>query len=313
MAKGCKRFYFSPIFYGNTFEEKRTTVHLQPWDICPYSEEDEMKKVGIGIIGICLLISLAGIACADRGLDPTPESVGITTSTTIDAVGRFDSSTQFAATGISSSSNGLNDVPPLADGDVIYSAVYTEDTQSNGVGIIQYDKELSIDTGGMMAGQSNIEANKQLVYVGIDGGRVYSEEYIMIDGVGTPGDASQSLLCPFATGGAGSFPAYCNLIEAGSTIDMSVANVRTSTDGRFILTSADYPVELNHQILVTELIDGVPSQGLASAFMNALIMEGYGDTPSSLGERIELSEYTSIYGDITVFDKDMHYESGMRR
>jgi hypothetical protein len=32
-----------------------------------------------------------------------------------------------------------------------------------------------------------------------------------------------------------------------------------------------------------------------------------------LGERIELSEFTSIYGDITVFDKDMHYESGMRR
>ena len=165
----------------------------------------------------------------------------------------------------------------------------------------------------MIAGQSNIEANKQLVYVGINGGRVYSDEYIMIDGVGMPADASASMLCPFAAGGSGSSPAFCSFIEAGSTIDMSIANVRTSTDARFIVTSSDYPVELNHEILVTELVDGVPSQGLASAFMNALIMEGYGDTPSTLGERIELSELTSIYGDITVFDKDMHYESGMRR
>jgi len=272
-----------------------------------------MRKIVIAIIGFCILVSLAGIAVADRGLDPTPESMGITISTTIDAVGRFDSHTDFACTGLSSAENGLNDVPPLADGDVIYSAVYSEDTQSNGVGIIQYDKELSIDTGGMMAGQSNIEATKQLVYVGINGGRVYSDEYIMIDGVGTSADASESMLCPFAAGGSGTSPGFCSFIEAGSTIDMSVANVRTSTDARFIVTSADYPVELNHEILVTELIDGVPSQGLATAYMNALIMEGGSGSPDSLAEKIEFSEMTSIYGDITVYDQDMHYESGMRR
>jgi hypothetical protein len=89
--------------------------------------------------------------------------------------------------------------------------------------------------------------------------------------------------------------------------------LKNRTDIRFILTSADYPLELNHKILVTELIDGVPSQGLASAYMNALIMEGGDGSPDSLAERIEFSEMTSIYGDITVYDQDMHYESGMRR
>jgi hypothetical protein len=53
--------------------------------------------------------------------------------------------------------------------------------------------------------------------------------------------------------------------------------------------------------------------GSASAFMNVLIMEAYGDTPATLGERIEFGELTSVNGDITSFLKDMNYVSGMRR
>jgi hypothetical protein len=42
-------------------------------------------------------------------------------------------------------------------------------------------------------------------------------------------------------------------------------------------------------------------------------MEGGDGSPDSLAERIEFSEMTSIYGDITIYDQDMHYESGMRK
>ncbi|HUU75243.1 MAG TPA: hypothetical protein VMW63_04045 [Methanoregulaceae archaeon] len=272
-----------------------------------------MKKLRIVIIGLFILISVAGFASADRGVDPTPETQGISTSTTIDAVGRFDSHTEFALTIVGSEGNGINDVPPLGAGDVMYQAVYTEDTQSNGVGIIAYDKELSIDTSAMISGQSNIEADKQLVYVGIDGGRVYSNEYIMIDGAARSTDTAGTVICPFGTAGGDTFPAYCNRVEAGSTIDMSVANVRTSSDARFIMYSGDHPVELNHDIRVTELVDGIPSQGMASAFIEALIQEAGADTPDSLGERIEFSERTAIDGDITLFEKVIHYESGMVR
>lgn len=268
-----------------------------------------MKKTSIALIGFCILISLAGIAGADRGVDPTPETAGIHTSTTIDAVGRFSSHTDFSGRVLSSDNNGLGDVPPLGAGDTMYTAVYTEDTQSNGEGIILYDKELSIDTGGMVSGQSNIEATKQLFYVGLEGGRVYSDEYIMIDGVGTATDATGLTLCPFAAGGTA--PGYCSMVEAGSTIDMSRVNVRTSSDSRFIMTSADYPVALNHEIVVNELAQGVPSQGLVSAYINALIMEGSGS--NALAGRIEASELTTVYGNITIFHKVMSYESGMRR
>ena len=94
---------------------------------------------------------------------------------------------------------------------------------------------------------------------------------------------------------------------------MTVANVRTNSMDRFIVPSGDTTVELEHDIAVTELITDLPSMGSASAFMNVLIMEAYADTPTTMGEKIEFGEVTSVYGDITAFLKDMNYVSGMRR
>ena len=50
-----------------------------------------MKKLAIMIIALALL---TGFAMADRGLPPVPETQGIVTSTTIDAVGNFASATE---------------------------------------------------------------------------------------------------------------------------------------------------------------------------------------------------------------------------
>jgi len=124
---------------------------------------------------------------------------------------------------------------------------------------------------------------------------------------------TDKMLCVFAGTPTTAFPASCNFAEAGSTIDMTVANVRTNSMDRFIHPSSDTTVELEHDLAVTELITDLPSMGSASAFMNVLIMEAYGDTPDTLGERIEFGELTSVNGDITSFLKDMNYVSGMRR
>ena len=78
------------------------------------------------------------------------------------------------------------------------------------------------------------------------------------------------------------------------------------------MPSADHPVELNHDIRVSELVTDLPSIGSASAYMEVLIQEDYGfqgPTPVTLGERIEFSEVTTADGDITLFEKLMHYES----
>jgi hypothetical protein len=83
--------------------------------------------------------------------------------------------------------------------------------------------------------------------------------------------------------------------------------------------SADHTVELNHDIRVAELVSDVPSVGLASAYLEVLIQEagpslGLVDPrPETLMERVEFTEETSADGAITLFQKLMHYESGMVR
>jgi hypothetical protein len=91
---------------------------------------------------------------------------------------------------------------------------------------------------------------------------------------------------------------------------MTVANIRTTSTDRFVMPSSDHPVELNHDILVTELVEDLPSMGTASAFMDVLIQEaGTFPRDTDLLEHIEFSEETTISGDITSFEKLMHYES----
>lgn len=260
------------------------------------------------------MMVLSGCAIADRGVDPTFETQGIRTSTTIIAVGNFESHTDFAAQSVDGNP-GVMPVPPLAGDEAYYTASYSADTMSLGTGIINFDRTFVVDTSAQVLGGSNIEAEMLLGYYGIDGGRVVSSEAIMIDGAANPTATGAQVACPFATAQAGVFPAYCNRASAGSSIDMTVASVRTESNARFIMTSADFPVELNHNIRVTDYA-GIPSQGMASAFMDVLIQEARsgqgagGGNPAQQSERIEFHERTSIDGEITLFERLQHYESG---
>ena len=271
---------------------------------------NKMKKLVIMVIALALL---TGFAMADRGIPPVPETQGIVTSTTIDAVGNFASMSEIQWR-ITDDVDGLPGVPALDAPAVIYESTYTEDTVSNGVGLIAYDKELDVETSGQISGQWNIEATKELAFVGIDGARVTSTDNIFVDGAAQNRTTSEAVICPFATAVTDMFPAYCNRAEAGSTIDMTVANVRTTSTDRFVMPSADHTVELNHDIRVSELVTDLPSMGMASAYMDVLIQEAYGGALNqTMGERIEFSEVTTVDGDITLFEKLMHYESGMVR
>ena len=269
----------------------------------------KVNEVLILFIGLATLTT--GFVMADPGINATPETHGISTSTAIEVVGSFSSHTDFACSSVSGG-GGLTTVPPLGAGVAMYESVYSEDTQSVGTGIVSYAKELDIDTSGQSRGQWNVEATKQISYYGINGGSVLSSEYIMINGAGNAMASANSLICPFAAAASPVIPQFCNRAEAGSTIDMTVANVRTSTTGRFIVTSGDAGVELNHALRVIPYAEGVPSVGIASAYMDVLIQEGRVGAPG-LFERIEFHEETRARGAISLFDKVMHYESGMVR
>jgi hypothetical protein len=290
-----------------------------------------MKKILILLMMAAFLVT--GIAVADLGAPQTPETQGIVTSTSVNAVGNLATSTEIQWR-IAHGQNGLPDIPPLPEVQaMIFESVYTEDTQSDGVGLLLYDKELDVETSAQITGQWNIEATKQLAFVGIDGAAVTSTDSIMVDGAATFYETWTVVPCPFAPQITDIYPQFCNRAEAGSTIDMTVANVRTTTTDRFVLSEGIRPVtasgnvELNHDIRVSELVDGVPSTGLASAYMDVLIQEargytiedaqpdfnGDGHPYTTLMERIEFSEETSADGAITLFEKMMHYESGMVR
>jgi len=271
-----------------------------------------MKKI---IIMVFALILLTGSVMADPGLNQTPESQGIATATTLELVGNFASTTDIQWR-ITNDEAGLDGIPELDMFAVVYASTYNEDTYSNGIGLIAYDKNMDVETSDQLSGQWNIDADKQLEFVGVDGARAYSDEYIMVDGVGTFNIKPWKMLCIFASeDNLDDFiiPPFCNFAEAGSTVDMTVANVRTNSMDRFIMPTADTTVELEHDIAVSELITDLPSMGSASAFMNALIMEGCIIEGYEPCERIEFGEVSSVSGDITAFLKDMNYVSGMRR
>jgi len=277
------------------------------------SGRDVMKKLIILLIIIALF---TGYAMADRGIPPVPETQGIVTSTSANVVGNFASVTelQWRITTYPGGLPGILGDP--WDQREIYESTYTEDTQTQGVGLMLYDKEMDVETSGQISGQWNIEATKQIAFIGIDGGYVVSSDTIMVDGAGFDEDTEDYVICPFAPAIFTSFPMFCNRAEAGSTIDMTVANIRTTTTDRFVMPSSDHPVELNHDIRVSELVSDVPSVGMASAYMDVLIQEGRNTplhNPESLYERIEFNEETTADGAITLFEKLMHYESGMVR
>ena len=106
-----------------------------------------MKKT---VLLIFILALLTGLALADTGLKPVPETQGIVTSTSTNAVGNFASSTELQWR-ITDQEKGLPSVPRLMEDNGIYESVYTEDTQSHGAGLMLYDKELDVETSGQIS------------------------------------------------------------------------------------------------------------------------------------------------------------------
>lgn len=264
-----------------------------------------MKRTLIVLLGIGLLFF--GYALADPGISPVNEVQGLSIQTTVIAVGNFDQETEVAIS--VSSGSSLSDVPPLGAGSTVYESVYTEDTHTAGIGYISYDKNFDVSTDAKLTGQYNIESMRQITYLGIDAGSIYSSEYLMTGGSGTSQSAGGRSICPF--GSEGTIAAFCNRVETGSTFVMSVANVATEANNRFITKSSDSPVETNYHILVTDYANGLPSKGSVMAFIQGTIKEG-GRNSSTAGDLTGESSFedsTSIIGDISLFDKQMHYDS----
>jgi hypothetical protein len=262
-----------------------------------------MKKFGIMVVVLAMLVGMTGFAMADAGVNATPETIGISTVGVVSVQGAIVSKTDLTMK--STSMEALTAVPPMDMG-TYYAATYNDDVTSTGVGLIDMTKTMDVDTNNMLVNQYNIEAFKVLNFLGDGTSRIVSTENIFVDGTGMPIDTKEVMICVLAPAKSDWLPAFCNLAEAGSSVDMLVGSVTTGADTRFIMKSADPGVVLDYNIRVIDTI------GKASAYMEVFSQEAKGTTLAPFSE-VKFREDTSVDGFITLFDKKFAYESKFKR
>ncbi|MEI7434196.1 MAG: hypothetical protein WCJ93_08105 [Methanomicrobiales archaeon] len=262
----------------------------------------------LGILSVFLVLATISISATADGVNQTSEIQGITTSTYIDVVGMASNNVELAWT---SRSGSIQDNPPLSNGEVVQTTVYTENTNAMN-GHTVYIKEFSIDTGNKVVGQSNVESDRQVTFEGYDGGNMVSDESLLIDTVGNPRSAAGQFVCPFGPSATSSLPAYCNIVTAGSHVDSSVISFRTQASSRTVMVSADVPVALAYSINAHGVgtANGViPAQGSVSSYMKVHLQGGSGNSTSKASD-LTYEEKTSANGIINSFMKTYGYESG---
>ena len=196
-------------------------------------------------------------------------------------------------------------------------------------------KSMIIDTRNKVVGQSNVDARTGLTYIATSGGgNVVGSENLLIDGAGNTTRASDRMLCPFSSQPADIIPAYCNIVQAGSTYDLTVGSVTTNANDRFVGTDVTNPVALNYNINVKPYgtTQGqILASGSTMAYIKAHIQEArdYNNVTTSVPENqyfpafnfsqpstplktedLTYSEISSAQGTITSFNKVIAYQSG---
>jgi hypothetical protein len=290
-----------------------------------------MIKNRIFILSFSILILCTGLALADTGVPQVPETQGFVTSTIMSAIGTATETDSIVSQIISCGQCGLPVPLPLYfDSHSVYTSSYTENTIAD-QGLITYAKGITTDTGGMATeNQYNVVTDKVVEFAGSDTGRMVSDESTLLDGAGTTFYDNEIMLCPFASGVLRFNPPFCNIVEEGSSVDLTIGSLTTGSSERHIMPFGgtileegqnigwDYPisdagVELNYNIKLTGFGD-IPAAGSAEAFMNAHIQEARPGMPNPFAsivkaEDLVYSESTTATGEITIFQKEMNYKS----
>jgi hypothetical protein len=299
-------------------------------------QEKEMRSTTVlAIFLVCTM--LAGMVLAESGEPAVQETQGFVTSTAMHVFG--------TATESDSIVTDINDgyqagewdpAPPMAPTSVIYSSSYSENTLAD-QGLVIYQKTIGFDTAGMAEpNQYNLVTARLVDFAGSGTGRMTSDEQATMDGAGTGLDTIPTLLCPFATIDEESIiPPFCNIVQEGSSVDLTAGSLATGTRERFIMlaipdTFSEFPfgmswpyplanpgTEADYSIALTGLGD-IPASGSATAYINAHIQEGreiildgdeedYSSWHYPKAEDLAYSESTTVSGEITLFSKDLNY------
>ena len=277
---------------------------------------------------------LAGVVSADSGEPAVQETQGFVTSTAMQVFGTATETDNIAVDMNDGYTIRFPPAPPLPPTSVIYTGSYSENTLAD-QGLISYQKAADFDTAGMAApNQYNLVTEKLVEFVGSGTGRMTSDEQVTMDGASTGQDAPYlTLICPFAAGNDDSYnPPFCNIVQEGSSVDLTVGSLSTETRERFIMVAvpdttpssygiawpyplADPGTEADYSIALTGFGD-LPASGSATAYITAHVQEGRNVIEDGSGpyderypksEDLAYSETTTVSGDITLFSKEMNY------
>ncbi len=296
-------------------------------------------KFRITLAVLMILLVSTGVAFADSGEPQVEETQGFVTSTLMQLFGTATETDSIATTiNDGYQAGGWDPAPPMAPTSVIYSSTYSEHTIAD-QGLVSFAKTMKYDTAGMAAeNQYNLVTDKLTEFIGSETGRMTSQESLLLDGAGTGQETAYSLLCPFATQTDDDIiPTFCNIVEEGSSVDLTIGSLSTQSSERFIMLAApdvggetqfdmawpwpvsDPGVETNYNIKLTGFGD-IPASGTVSAYMNAHVQEARVIIAEEVGqeeyefqypkaEDLVYSELTTATGEITLFQKTMNYKS----
>lgn len=269
-----------------------------------------LLRVPILYLILILLLTWGGSVMADNLPGQTPETQGITTTTVVECVGTVTNNVDLVWT---TSSGPIDNIPAIGGSQVTVG--YTESTVAVD-GFIRYVKDFSVDTADKTVIGSNLKTNRQIQYISAgNGGRMTSTETFLLDSMGTYTPGEDAMLCPFGATDGGGVPAFCNIVTAGSSLDVDQVSVVTEGSVRAITANADTPAGLTYNIRA----QGIPApdglgyaSGSISAFVRAHIQEGRG-TGTDKAADLQYQEVTTANGMISLFEKIIAYQSGMRR
>ena len=219
--------------------------------------------------------------------------------------------------------------PPLNGQEVQMAMAYDETTNALN-GVVSYNKNSALHTGTQTLNNYNLKTGKTVTFTALDGGKMTSAENLMLDNVGksiniiaVPGATT----CPFAQGAIGNCtPAFCNIAQAGSLVDIYVGSLVTNTQSRTVGKDSGQdawpplpivdgpPVEMNYGVRLSGYNSGEAAEGDAMAYFKAHKLEGARECPSGFlgaAQEITYNEVSSATGSIRQFQKIINYRSGM--
>jgi hypothetical protein len=265
-------------------------------------------------MALCIITCSSAMAALEPSA--TFETQGIKSVTSVSVSGTFTNSVTMVMT-TAQNSGGVNSAP-LSSGGRQATNVYTEFTEAKN-GLTDYSKTFTADNGNQVLGTNNVESHRSIQFIAdpTKNGRMTSSEKIIMDMVGAPGGSTaDSMMCPFASGASADAPAFCNIVQAGSNIDVTNVNVVTDATLRDIQATADFPAQLGYSIhakgTVINTPDGlilVPATGTIEAFMDVHTQEARGNNSVPEGDFV-YKEDTIASGSINNFDKDLSYQDG---